>query len=104
MYLDFDKEISEISWEGNYRPKCTITEVPFDVDVKLSYTPNKKIIEFIEFEKKMKETLEDQIMIIEDLPSLIINEILKDLNPKAVEVEVFASTPVHNDVSSKLSK
>ncbi len=104
MYLKLDKQLSEVKWEGTYEPLCTITEVPFKASIILRYVPGAKIIEFIEFEKKVKETLDGKIMIIEDIPSIIINDILWDLNPQHIEVEVKASTPVHNNVESKLGK
>ena len=104
MYLRLEKKLTEVKWEGKYEPLCTITKVPFKAEIKLRYTPSNKIIEFIEFEKKLKEILDGKVMIIEDIPSIIADEILWDLNPRSIEVDVKASTIVHNNVEARLNR
>jgi len=104
LYLPITKAVSEIGWEGTYYPKCTVTEVPFNAEIKLKYTPKDKVVEFIELEKQMTELITDKIMIIEEVPAIIIDELLKDLNPRSIEVEVFASTRVHNNATARLKR
>lgn len=104
LFLPKSKQVDEIGWEGKYFPKCTVTEVPFNAEVTLTYSPRDKVIEFIEFEKRMAEAINDKIMIIEEVPAIVIDTILKDLDPVSITVEVKASTRVHNNATAKLSR
>ncbi len=103
MYLDLNEtKLTSVKWSGLIAPICTIGKAPFMAKVEIEFTPGKKILEYIEFETAIYK-LNGVEMIIEEIPSVIINKIIPELDAINLSITVTAETPVHNTVTVNLT-
>jgi len=95
-------EIDNITWTGSFTPICTIGKLPFMADITIEFSPKTQLLEYIAFEKAMKERLNGKDMIIEEIPSIILNDVIKDFDVYEISITVKAETTVHNKIEVSL--
>ena len=78
--------------------------MPFHGKIEITFIPDKLLLEFESFDEWLKGFVAQKSMTIEDVATLVANQLYEDLKPRMLEVIVKAETMVHYPAEVRILK
>jgi len=83
---------------SNQRAVCAISDEPYSALIIVEYSAKWRLIEYIGFDKWLRDLCEERSYLIEELAREVLTKLRIDLGPYPIRVTIKAKTEVHGDL------
>lgn len=100
-----ENRVDLVTYETRTTATCSIGSVPFSATVVVMYAPSDRLLEFMQFEKWLKDReIHGEWTTIEALARTIWDKLAGLLRPVHLKVTVTAITTVHGPTQVQVTK
>lgn len=102
--VDNTAEVELVRYRPSFEAICSISNIPFSGTLEIQIRPRHKLIEFIDFDRRLNEAISEKPILLEDVARIAVDLVKEDLGGGIpVRVTVYAMTTAHAPAEARIS-